>query len=88
MRDPFDMPEFAELRRQEARDQRDNDKIEELLWAEHDRELNDLSSGWVDARGRPLPGFEPVDVPTYRGDPEHERMMRERGRIERAARRR
>jgi hypothetical protein len=85
MSDPFDLPELRELRRQEAHDAADNDKIEELLWREHDAELNELSEGWVDSRGRPLEGFEPVDVPTYRGDPEHASMMRERGRIERAA---
>jgi hypothetical protein len=92
MSDPWNDDELRALRRQEADDERLNDELEELVWAEHDAEMNELTAGWVDARGNPLPGFEPVDVPDLRSSREAVRSRpawwEERRRIELQALRR
>jgi hypothetical protein len=90
MSDPFDSPEFRELRRQEEADRRALDDLQELFWDQDDAEENQLLAGWVDSRGRPLPGFEPTFVRDRPENPdgEHRRMMIERFAIERAAGRR
>jgi hypothetical protein len=77
----YDDPEFVALRRQAARDKRINDELDALELDAFERELNEVLSGWHDYRGRPLPGFEPVEV---RGTGE-ESWMAERRRIELAA---
>jgi hypothetical protein len=76
--------EAAEYRRQADADRRDLERIERAL--SRDRELNETLGDWTDARGRPLPGLEPVDVED--GDPAFRRAMRERFGIERRALRR
>jgi hypothetical protein len=90
MSDVWDLPEFRELRRQDEAARRELDDLEELLWAQEDAEENQLLAGWVDSRGRPLPGFEPHDIPgrPENADGAHRRMMIERFAIERAADRR
>jgi hypothetical protein len=85
MNDPWATPLLEEvaLRRQEAVGKRANDELEDLDRDTFERGLNDLMVGWVDYRGRPLPGFEPIEVRS--AEDREESSMAERRRIEVAA---
>ncbi len=54
--------DYTEIRKEDVQAEQDFRAVERAEWAAQDAALNEILTGWVDERGRPVPGYEPIAV--------------------------